>query len=376
MKRGEKVRTKRILVGFIMDGNSGGIDRYLLHFLEAVWEEGMQIDFLSDRQDADLQKLLNRYHSKVYPIPSLWHPVKQYRMAKKLIRQGKYDMTYLNISTSMDCIVAFAAKRCRVPRRLLHSHSGGNDCESVFKRKIFDLLQKVCRRYLYRSATEFYACSVVAGKWMYPAEVVHSSYFHVIYNAVDRDSFQYLPDVRVKKRESLELQDAFVVGHVGNFCYQKNHEFLIRIFYEIHKKVRNSKLMLVGQGIRMEDVRRQVEELGLGEAVLFLGQRSDVSELFQAMDVFVLPSHFEGLPTVGVEAQCTKLPCVMSSSITQAVKISDRCCFQSLEEDPKVWAETILKQRRYNREDIRMLSVAECYDLKNQKKQLMDIIYK
>lgn len=365
---------KKILLGFIMDGKSGGVDTYLLHFIDAVKNEDIQIDLLTNKADPELKRHLADYHSRLFEIANLRHPVRQFRQVRYLIRKEGYDIVYLNISTSMDLIAAFAAASCRVPRRILHSHSGGNDCESVKKRIIFNLLQKICRRILYRAGNEFYACSKKAGYWMYPKKIVDSKAFGVIYNAVDRHHFVFCPEVREEVRNEMKLEGRFVVGHAGNFCYQKNHEFLIRIFKEIHVQEPDAVLLLAGRGVRYEQIREQVREAGLEECVRFLGWRKDVDRLLSVMDVFLLPSHFEGLPTVGIEAQCTGLPCVMSDSITREVKITDRCDFVSLKKEPEYWAEKVLMWKNCDREQAEYLETAEYYSLENQKKQLEKLV--
>ena len=150
---------RKILVGFIMDGKAGGIDRYLLNFLENVWDDEMQIDFLSNEVNEELKEYLKRYHSRIFPIANLRHPVSQFRQVKQLIKAEDYDMVYLNISTAIDCIAAIAASRCRIPRILIHSHSSGNDCENIGKRKVLDGIHYFCRSFLYRFGTEYYGCS-------------------------------------------------------------------------------------------------------------------------------------------------------------------------------------------------------------------------
>lgn len=370
-----EIQKKKMLLGFIMDGTSGGVDNYILHFLDAVKEEGLQIDLLTNEADPELkERLLREYGSHLYEIANLHHPVRQFQQVRELIRREQYGMVYLNISTSMDCIAALAAWSMHVPRRMLHSHSGGNDCESAAKRAVFDTLQKICRTFLYRAGTEFYACSKKAGYWMYPKKVVESGKFHVICNAVDQRRFSYHPEIREEIRKELGIEDAFVIGHAGNFCYQKNHEFLIRVFEEIYRKNQKAVLLLVGRGIRMEQIRRQIKEAGLEKAVHFLGWRPDVERIFQAMDVFVLPSHFEGLPTVGVEAQCTGLPCVLSDTITAETKITENCMFLPAKEAPSEWADAILQMTGKERSSAVFLKEAKNYTLEAQKQMLTDLV--
>lgn len=365
---------KKILLGFIMDGKSGGLDTYILHFIEAVGKEDIQIDLLTNESAPELKAYLAKRHSRLFEIANLWHPIQQFRQVRYLIRKEKYDIVYLNISTSMDLVAAFAAKSCGVPRRILHSHSGGNDCESAKKRRIFNILQRICRYILYRAANEFYACSKKAGYWMYPKKIVDSNVFGVIYNAVDRNNFVYRPEIREEVRKELGIEGKFVIGHAGNFCYQKNHEFLIRIFKAVHDRDSDAVLLLAGRGVRYEQIREQVQKAGLTDSVYFLGWRKDVDRLFQAMDVFLLPSHFEGLPTVGIEAQCTGVPCVMSDSITEEVKITDRCDFVSLKKAPEYWAGKILKWKDWGRENLKCFEGAKYYSLESQKKQLENLV--
>ena len=364
---------KRMLAGFIMDGRSGGIDRYLLNFIETVCDGDVQIDLLTNEIDAELKEELRKYHAGLYAIPNLKHPAAQYRRVREIIRKGKYDAVYLNISTAIDCIAAIAAKHEGVPRRMIHSHSSGNDCESALKRKTFDFIHRVCRTFLHRYGTEYYGCSVRAGEWMFPSEIVHSNRFKVIYNAVDRKQYEYNEQIRKEMREQLEVADRFVIGHAGNFCYQKNHFFLIDVFAEVVKKSPDAVLVLAGDGVRFEAVKRRAAELGLGQSVRFLGRRSDTARLYQAMDVFVLPSNFEGLPIAGVETQSAGLPCLMSSRITEESRITENCRFFPLEAGAEAWADEVIHSRGERRAAV-FLENADNYDLANQRRQLRSLL--
>lgn len=360
---------KKVLAGFIMDGHSGGIDKYLLNFLENVHTEEVQIDFLTNEIAPELEAYLKPYHSRIFAIPNLKHPIGQYRTVSRILDQGQYDVVYLNISTAIDCIAAWAAKNKNVPRRLIHSHSSGNDCESTRKRAVFDTIHKICRLSLYRTATEYYGCSKKAGIWMFPKKIVESDRFQTIFNAVDMTTFVYSPQIRDEVRREWNLENKFVVGHVGNFVYQKNHYYLIEVFEKFKQRCPEAVLLLLGQGERFEKVRSLVREKGLEDSVLLLGFQKEVQRLFQAMDFFVLPSNFEGLPTVGVEAQCTGLPCLMSDTITEEVKITGKCWFLSIKEPPEVWAEFLLAHRKYQREQILWIGEKERYSLKTLKEQ-------
>lgn len=365
---------KKILIGFIMDGKSGGIDKYLLNLLENIWTEDLQIDFLSNEVNAELETYLKKYHSTIYPIANLRHPFSQYRQVKNLIEKEGYEIVYLNISTAIDCIAAIAAKKCRVPRILLHSHSSGNDCETIWKRKILDGIHKFCRLFFFRFGTEYYGCSIKAGEWMFPKKLVNSNQFSTIFNAVDSTKFVFQEKICHEVRSEFGLEEKFVIGHVGNFCYQKNHYFLVDIFEELHRQCPEAVLMLAGQGIRFEQVQRKVREKNLEDAVIFTGFRSDAYRLFQGMDFFLLPSNFEGLPTVGVEAQCSGLPCVMSDVITREAKITSNCWFLSLKEKPEKWAEFILAHRNKKRTDAQWVGNPKNYSLEHLKQQQRELL--
>ena len=145
----------------------------------------------------------------------------------------------------------------------------------------------------------------------------------LINNAVDSEKYAYNPLLREELRQELKLGNKFVVGHIGRFCNQKNHLFLLKVFTMLQREKNDSCLLLVGDGEQRNSIEKEVDRLGLTSNVVFLGIRSDIDKILQVMDVFVLPSLFEGLPVVGVEAQAAGLPCVISDSITQEMKITD-----------------------------------------------------
>lgn len=365
---------KKILAGFVMDGHGGGVDNYLLNFLENIASEDVRIDFLTNVVDKDLETYLAKYHSQIFAVANLKRPAEQFRQVCRIIEKEKYDMVYLNISTAIDCVAAYAAKKMKVKRILVHSHSSGNDCENTGKRWIFNTIHYICRLFLYRAATEYYGCSQKAGLWLFPKKIVKSERFETVFNAVDLEKYTFDSQIRTEVRKELGIENKFVVGHVGNFSYPKNHYVLIDIFEKIKEKCPNAVLLLAGSGVRLEGVKNYVREKELEEAVQFLGFRKDVNRLFQGMDFFLLPSCFEGLPTVSVEAQCTGLPCLMSENVTKEAKITGDCWFLSLKKSPEVWAEFILKHRKKERKIVNWEGNKENYSLRELKKQQIRMI--
>ena len=163
-------------------------------------------------------------------------------------------------------------------------------------------------------------------------------------NAIDLNKFKYDSKLGMKKRKELKInKDTLVIGHIGRFVEQKNHRFLIDIFNEIHKKEKDSILLLAGQGPLIDEIKKKVEDLNLNNSVRFLGQRNDANELYQAFDVFLLPSLYEGLPVVGIEAQATGNLCYFSDDMTKETKILDSTVFMSLTNTAEEWADRLLE---------------------------------
>ena len=198
--------------------------------------------------------------------------------------------------------------------------------------------------------------------------------FTIIHNAIDSKNYKFDLEKRDNLRKSLNIENKFVIGHVGRFAYQKNHKFLINIFYELQKIEPTSVLMLVGSSVNDDQfiikAKEQVKKLNIENKVLFLGMRNDVPDLMQAMDCFILPSSFEGLPLVAVEAQSAGLKSYLSDVITDEVKITDLVEFISLKESPEHWAKQILSNRNYIRKDMTDEVKKAGYDIKTEIKKI------
>lgn len=369
---------KRVLVGFIMDGKSGGVDNYLLHFLDAVKTENVRIDFLTNEIDTELKEKLRMYHSRIFAVPNLKHPFAQFRRVGRIIKKYRYDTVYLNVSTAIDCAAACSAWYQRVPKRVIHSHASGIDCESRLKRTVYTWIHKVCRLFLYRFGTDYYGVSENAGRWIFPERIVKSERFQVVLSGIEREAYKYNPEIRSRVRKELlksdDAKESVIIGHIGNFCYVKNYEFLLSIFENVLQREENALLLLVGDGDRRREIERKVRAAGIEKHVRFLGWRKDIPHLVQAMDVFVLPSYFEGLSIAALEAQSAFLPCVLSDTVPREVQVTDVCRFVSLKKDAGEWAEIILSQRKCDREKNHFLENTKMFDLKAQRELLKEIL--
>lgn len=253
-------------------------------------------------------------------------------------------------------------KKAGIKQVIIHSHA-----TNYSDRKLSGLRNSLLCHNIHKYADTLFACSNAAGRFMFS-----QCEFYVMNNAICIQKYQFSPQIRSYLRKKMNLLDCFVVGHVGAFVNQKNHVFLLDIFSEIIKKIPNSILLLAGDGPLFHEIKEKANVLGIQDRILFLGKRSDVDELYQVMDMFVLPSLFEGLPMVGVEAQCAGLPIVMSNEITTEACVGN-CLFIDLSENKEIWAEKIIdlyKKSKRNREEAVNAISLKGFDIAVETKKL------
>ena len=287
--------------------------------------EGLKLDIacIAEFENPNNTDSLKRLGTDVYYVgtrgPRWRRPFAYYRNTLALLRDGGYDCVHIHGDVAyLLLIFARAARKAGVKRIILHSHAAGVDGGS---RRLKAALHRLCRGGLLRCATDFAACSDRAAAWMYPG--LDASRVQMVVNGIEVARFAWNPDVRQRIRGELRLEDAFVVGHVGRFAYQKNHAYLLQAFAAMRRRIPNARLLLVGEGVLFDETRAQAERLGLAGDVIFYGASYDVGGLMQAMDLFALPSHFEGLPVSGVEAQAAGLPVLFSDRITRQAKLTE-----------------------------------------------------
>ncbi len=355
---------KKMLIGIIVDGKAGGVDKYILDFYR-VAKDNAKVDFLSNFDTPKLRKELEENGSKLFTVSSLKNPLKQYKQAKKIIMDNNYDIVYMNISTSLTFPVLKAAHDCKVKSIVAHSHSAGYDCQNDLNRKIMTFLHKLCKNSLCRNANIFLTCSQKAAEWLFTKKIAKSKKVITIQNKIDTTKFTFNGAKRDEIRKSLKITDKFVIGNVGNMVYQKNQEFLIEVFKSITEKSPDAVLVIIGDGILMGKIKQKIADYGLQEKVLLLGKVNASDGYMSAFDVFALPSHFEGMPIVSVEAQCSSLPCVFSDKITKEAEISNMCKFLPIT-NAELWAESILSFKNTNRSDMKLTKDLSNFDTNNK----------
>ena len=356
----------RVLAGYVIDGKSSGIDRYLLRVLEVMKAQNIQFDFLTNHKTPELERIFGVYHANVIEMPSLKHPTKQYRFVYKLIKQNKYDIVYFNISEAFNGLGVLAAHRLGVKKIIIHAHNSKAGGSSALVRLVRTWIHKMFCPVLACAATDYRA-----GAWMFSSKIRQSSRYQIIHNAIDNTAFEFCDEKRMQMRRNLGIEHNVVIGHVGSYNYAKNNFFLLDIMEALLPIVPNAVLLAVGAGADWEAVKKKAGEKGLLNHIKFLGVRDDVPDLMQAMDFFVLPSRFEGQPIVAIEAQAAGLMTFLSDTITKEAVLSENCMQLGIENGGKPWALAIKNHLSYQRKTSQKdLFKGSVYDRVMQEKQI------
>lgn len=297
--------------------NRGGIESFMMNYYRKFDREKVQIDFVV--HDAGgygyYDEEIKSMGGNIYMLPKKsTHPFTYIYRLKKILNKGNYKIIHVH----MDAIGAWvlkAAKECGIPVRIAHSHNTQHLTNNPLKLWFLERARKNINKY----ATHRMACSEAAGKWLFG-----DAPFEVVRNAIEVERFAYNEQYRKEIRTEYKVSDnEFLIGHVGRFDTQKNHSFLIDVFAEVNKQIPNSRLILIGGGnLTFKDCLQQIAKHGLTEKVIITGVRDDVYKFYSAFDVFVLPSLFEGLTVVSIEAQMNGCPNILSSNISSEVNMS------------------------------------------------------
>ncbi|MDD6513664.1 glycosyltransferase [Sharpea azabuensis] len=266
---------------------------------------------------------------------------------KKLILKEKYDIVHSH-SDAIGADVLKIAKNCGVNIRIAHSHNTNftiaADC---LKNRLKLVYLNICRYKIRHEANYFMACSSSAAKWLFGKKNVSKTY--ILNNAIDNSKYEFSEKKRKELREKFRIEDKYIIGHVGRLSYQKNHEFLIRTFAEVHKKNSKVLLILVGNGELKTEIEDLCVELGIKDSVIFLGSVDNVNEILNVFDIFAFPSRYEGLSVVLIEAQVNGLHCIVNDTerISKAADLTGQISWISVE-DKKSWVDA-LNGKKYER---------------------------
>lgn len=333
----------RILEAFGEPIADGGQEAFVFGVIDKMDMTGMTIDCLTayDCRSKYYRNLVESLGGKIYALDLPFAPGKSRENIRKPFREflknHHYDVIHIHSgSISVLAIMAEEAGKARVKNVIVHSHASGEN--DNLKHKVLRFSASLA---LSRYATTYCACSKEAAEWKFEPRFAKKA--HIIKNGIDTVRFKYNPQKRAEMRKLLGIENNFVIGHVGRFTKEKNHTFLIRVFEAVSQGYPSSCLLLIGAGDEMDTIKKLVEDKHLEDKVIFIGSVTNVEDYLQAMDVFVLPSRFEGLGIVAIEAQCAGLPVVASDQVPQSAALTDNMVFLPLHDGLKKWTDQIAR---------------------------------
>lgn len=358
-----------------MTRNLGGIETYLIEQFRHLDKSKIDYDFVNITGEYSIcyEDEILASGSKIFKVVSRHkNPLLHYWQWFNILLQhkGVYDVIVLNTNSLEYVFPLVLGKVFGIPVRVIHSHNSGFENKQGLARR---LLVGMNKKLLAWSANLRFACSQFAGQWMFK-----DNPYHVIYNAIDIHKYDADLIVREETRNALGLRTELALLHVGRFSYQKNHSFLLDIFKEVHRIQPDSVLLLVGDTTEesefLTEVKRKIKASGLENVVRLLGRRDDVNKIMQAADVLVMPSFFEGLTVVGIEAQASDLPLLLSDTVTKELGLLPSTHFISLEAGPTAWAEAIVNSKQHNRQSRYEELKAAGYDIGNETERVEKLL--
>lgn len=348
----------------------GGVESVIMNYYRHIDRTKVQFDFICDLDSTDIPyKEIENLGGRVILVPPYQKIFQYIKELKKVLKENNYKIVHSHIN-ALSVFPLFAAKLAGVPVRIAHSHSTSNKKE--WKK---NLIKNILRPFSKVFATDYMCCSEHAGRWLFGNKEYDKGSVYILNNAIDLNIFKYNKKIRKAKRNEIGISNnTKVIGHVGRFVEQKNHTFIIDVFNEVHKEDNNTILLLAGQGPLEPKIKEKVIELGLEESVKFLGQRNDIEDLYQAFDIFLFPSIYEGLGLVLIEAQSSGLNCVASTEVPSKAKITNLLTFLDLDGNFNEWTNTIIKlmKRKNSRKIKRKKFANKGFDINTEASKLLN----
>ena len=347
----------------------GGIENLVMDIYRNIDREKVQFDFIAyDNSEHIYDDEIKALGGKIIYMPRF--KVINSRSFKKAWKNffktnPQYHIIHIHKTPAASVYIKIA-KQFGL-KVIVHSHQSKAETSGIIKRLIIEHY----KRPLGKIADYRFACSKRAGEYMFGRKAS----FTIINNGINTKRFVFDPKARKIVREEFGLKDDFAVLHVGRFNEVKNHVFLIDVFAELAKKNEKSKLVLLGDGALLNEIKGKVNSSGISDKVVFLGNRGDVEKFMQAADVFCLPSFAEGFPIVAVEAQASGLPILASTGVPIEINLTDRVKFLSLAEGARKWAEELLEMRNPEREGYDKIVSEKGYDISITARRLVNEFY-
>jgi glycosyltransferase EpsF len=374
------IKPKRIL--HVFGGmNRGGAETFIMNVYRKLDKDKVQFDFLvHSRMECDYDKEIKEMGGKIFilPKPSIRKTSMYLTELENILRdKGPFAAVHSHIHLFSGLILK-QAQKSNIPIRISHSHTDQDGKNSSINRWIYRI---VMRKLIIDNATHLLGCSLQANQSLYGNIVRYDKRVELVANAIDIYNYTDSLYEKHKIRKEFKLHDAsLVLGHVGGFREVKNHRFLIEIFSDLLQKYPNAKLVLVGDGALREEIFEEVCVLGIEDNVVFLGSRSDVPRIMTTFDVFLLPSLFEGIPLVLIEAQAKGIPILASDKVNKKVDLElgliNFCSLSSTPEDWNIEIEKIITFQRPSWALRKKALREKKYDVMIAVKQLTEIYTK
>ena len=364
-----KFRMKRVLC-ITANMNAGGAETFLMKIYRRLDTSKYQMDFCVSAEKNVYEEEIIKRGGKVYKTPmKSRHPLKAFLSIKEIVSDYNYQYVMRINEHSLSVIDLIAARMggaSRLIMRSSNSASGGT---------LPTVLHKLCR-FLPESIPDVkIAPSLLAAEYTFGKKNVKNNQVHILNNGLDTSRFAFSKEWRDEIRAEYNISDKLVIGHVGRFNQQKNHQFLIDIFNEVQKKNKNAVLMLVGEGVLLEEIQAKVSDLGILDKCIFTGLREDVNQLLSAMDLFLFPSLYEGMPNTVIEAQTSGLACLISDSITKEANVINRVEYMSLDRTPYEWADKLLSMHSTDRSKAYTDMNEQGYSIESVVEEFVKIVY-
>ena len=357
----------------------GGVTNMMINIQSHMDRSKVNFDYLvyHDRKEPLEDKVFDMGSKKLVasvdniPVRPLRRVLRMNEI-RKICKKNHVKILHYNADSAADVTNIIGAKLGGVKYITIHSHNAGFGTAGFGVK----LVSAVLKPLIPLICDKCWACSDLAARFLFPKSVIKIGSYEVLPNGIELNKYAYNPDVRRATRKRLGVEGKYVIGHVGRFSAQKNHSFLIDIFNQIQQKDSNTVLLLFGVGELTEAMKSKVINLGIEDKVIFYGASNEMERMWQAMDVFLMPSLHEGLPITGIEAQASGLPCIFADTITQEVDVIGKSEFLSLRESPEVWADHVLKHKTDTRESGAPILKKANYDIQQTANIISDLYLK
>ena len=344
----------------------GGIETMIMNLYRHMDRRKVQFDFLAHYGcEAAYNDEIRALGGRIYEMPALkddthvyyWRLFSYIKALHRFFREHPEYKVIHGHMTNTAAIYMPIAKRYGVACAIAHSHSTRSKAGHV------GLVTDILQRFITRSATDYFACSEAAKRWFYPERLIHEGKVQVLANAVDAQRFRFRADKRKAMREALNLGDHLAIICVARFRPEKNQTFLIDVLREMLKVRRDVVFVFAGEGPCEENVKAKAKEQGVEKHTRFLGMRADIPDVLCAVDAFVLPSFWEGLPVTVIEAQASGLHCVVSDTLTEEMNALGMVAYMSVHAPISEWVHALIAAASQPRKDTYEDIAASGYDI-------------